>query len=341
MAAFLQAHGVDTHRPERNSVCFISSYHRCTRGTFPTIRKSHFPAFNGTLDNTSVSVDSELSDPPSVFRETLALNKRMWIQLKRRPAGLVSGLLQPLLWLIFFGALFRHAPPAMTSSSAETSAAASSSAYFGFLAAGQVAYTAFNSAMNAGLPLMFDREFGFLNRLLVAPLASGRASLLLSSLLYVIAVAAVQSILIMGVALLLGSGIPSLLGVGLVLLVCGLLVVGYTTLSLAMAFVLPGHVEFLAVVLVTTLPVLFTSTALAPLTFMPGWLKVLASLNPLTYASELIRYTFRGAPLSLSSVILESPILGDVSVLGGLVALAVADMLIIGLLRKTFRRALA
>ena len=54
-------------------------------------------------------------------------------------------------------------------------------------------FTAFSGALNAGLPLMFDREFGFLNRLLVAPLSS-RSSIVISSVIYITSISLLQSL---------------------------------------------------------------------------------------------------------------------------------------------------
>ena len=60
--------------------------------------------------------------------------------------------------------------------------------------------------------------------------------------------------------------------------------------SLPFAFILPGHIAFLAFILIINLPILFTSTALAPPYFMPYWQQILSKLNILTYAIEAIRY---------------------------------------------------
>jgi ABC-2 type transport system permease protein len=97
------------------------------------------------------------------LQETLALARRLFIQLQRRPSTLVAGIIQPLIWLLLFGALFKNVPQGLFGSSQN---------YGQFLTAGILVFTAFSGALNAGLPVMFDREFGFLNRLLVAPLAS-------------------------------------------------------------------------------------------------------------------------------------------------------------------------
>ena len=237
---------------------------------------------------------------PSAFaeisQETLALTKRLFVQLQRRPSTLVAGVLQPLIWLILFGALFANAPEGLLPGGVS---------YGRFLGAGVIVFTAFSGALNAGLPVMFDREFGFLNRLLVAPLRS-RSSIVLASVLYITALSLVQSLAIMGTAAALGYGWPGGAGLLLVLATLLLLVFAVTALSLGLAFALPGHIELIAVIFVANLPLLFASTALAPLSFMPTWLGWLAALNPLTFAIEPIRAAYAGS-LSLQAIVLEAP----------------------------------
>lgn len=62
----------------------------------------------------------------------------------------------------------------------------------------------------------------------------------------------------------------------------------------------------IAVIFVVNLPLLFASTALAPLSFMPNWLAWLASVNPLTFAIEPIRALYNGQG-QLSDVVLQAP----------------------------------
>ncbi len=257
---------------------------------------------------TSATPTSPLSsgDPaslpvePSAFaeisQETLALTRRLFVQLQRRPSTLVAGVLQPLIWLVLFGALFAKAPAGLLPGGLS---------YGRFLGAGVIVFTAFSGALNAGLPVMFDREFGFLNRLLVAPLRS-RSSIVLASVLYITVLSLVQSLAIMVCAWGLGYGWPGGAGLVLVLLTLLLLVFAVTALSLGLAFALPGHIELIAVIFVANLPLLFASTALAPISFMPAWLGWLAALNPLTFAIEPIRSAYAGQ-FSFTAVVLEAP----------------------------------
>tara|TARA_B100000073_G_C23692785_1_gene557121 strand:- start:437 stop:1261 length:825 start_codon:yes stop_codon:yes gene_type:complete len=236
-----------------------------------------------------------------LFQETSALTKRLFIQLKRRPSTLMAGILQPIIWLILFGSLFSKAPQDFLPGVAS---------YGNFLGAGLIVFTAFSGALNSSLPLMFDREFGFLNRLLVAPLVS-RLSIVLSSFIYIMILSLTQSIVIMAMSFLLGYGFPNLFGLGIVFLTLFLLVLFVTTISLSLAFVLPGHIELIALIFVINLPLLFASTALAPLSFMPNWLGWIASINPLTLAIEPIRLAY-SSEINLNLVALHAPY-GDIT----------------------------
>ncbi|MFM7560287.1 ABC transporter permease [Cylindrospermopsis raciborskii] len=263
-----------------------------------------------------------------ITQETLALTRRLFIQLQRRPSTLIAGIIQPVMWLVLFGALFQNAPQGLFGSTAN---------YGQFLAAGVIVFTAFAGALNAGLPVMFDREFGFLNRLLVAPLAS-RFSIVFASAIFIISQSLLQAAVIVGAAAMLGAGLPDINGLVAIALIVFLLALGVTAISLGLAFTLPGHIELIAVIFVTNLPLLFASTALAPLSFMPEWLKIVVALNPLSYAIEPIRHLYLNSDWGLNDVVMEA-FWGNVSFRGSLLVLLgfaiVALLSIQSQLRKT------
>jgi ABC-2 type transport system permease protein len=264
------------------------------------------------------------------LQETLALARRLFIQLQRRPSTLIAGIVQPLMWLILFGALFKNVPQGLFGVSQN---------YGQFLCAGIIVFTAFSGALNAGLPVMFDREFGFLNRLLVAPLAS-RFSIVLASAIFITTLSLIQTAAIMGTSVLLGAGLPTATGLGIVVLIVLLLVLGTTALSLGLTFALPGHIELIAVIFVTNLPLLFASTALVPLSFMPTWLQVVASLNPLSFAIEPIRYVYLHSDWSFASTVLQAP-WGTVSLGGALLLLLGFDAIALVAVQRLLQRKLA
>ncbi|MBW4638886.1 MAG: ABC transporter permease [Gloeocapsa sp. UFS-A4-WI-NPMV-4B04] len=275
-----------------------------------------------------------VDNPPSVLsqltQETLALTRRLFIQLQRRPSTLVAGIIQPVMWLFLFGALFQNAPQGLFGNS---------HTYGQFLSAGVIVFTAFGGALNAGLPVMFDREFGFLNRLLVAPLAS-RFSIVLASALFIVSQSLLQAAVIVVAAAFLGAGLPNIAGLGAIALIVFLLALGVTALSLGLAFTLPGHIELIAVIFVTNLPLLFASTALAPLSFMPQWLQVVASLNPLSYAIEPIRYLYLHQDWGLNSLVMQAP-WGDITFGGAMLILLGFNVVALLSIQPLLRRSLA
>ena len=71
-----------------------------------------------------------------LIQETVALTRRLFLQLLRRPSTLIAGILQPLIWLILFGALFANAPEGLLPGAS----------YGRFLGAGVIVFTAFSGA---------------------------------------------------------------------------------------------------------------------------------------------------------------------------------------------------
>ncbi|ELP56659.1 ABC transporter permease [Microcystis ichthyoblabe FBCC-A1114] len=295
-----------------------------------TITPSSLKASLAPNTTRAATVDDGGNVLGEFLQETLAMTKRLFIQLKRRPSTLIAGVIQPFMWLILFGALFYNAPQGLFGNDLS---------YAKFLAPGVIVFTAFSGALNAGLPVMFDREFGFLNRLLVAPLTT-RYSIVAASTIYIIALSFIQTASIVAASAFLGAGLPSLAGLGAIALIVFLIVLGMTALSLSLTFALPGHIELIAVIFVTNLPLLFASTALAPLNFMADWLKVIASLNPLTYAIEPIRYIYFNQHWSFDSIVLQTPWL-DLNFLTVLALLSAFDLLILLAIQPLLRRRFA
>lgn len=214
------------------------------------------------------------------IQEISCLTKRLFIQTKRRPSSLISGIVQPLLWLILFGNLFQNIPISLLNTENE---------YGPFLSYGIVIFTCFTGSLNAGLTLMFDREFGFLNRLLIAPLIS-KNSIIFATTFFMICITTIQALTIMVCSFSMFDYKLSCDKLCIIIFIILLITSSISNISISLAFILPGHIELLAFILIINLPTLFASTALAPLYFMPYWLQIISKLNPLTYAIESIRF---------------------------------------------------
>ena len=213
-------------------------------------------------------------------QEVQGLISRLFIQSTRRPSYIMSGLIQPLLWLLLFGALFRNIPLNLFHIKSQ---------YNQFLSCGILIFTCFTGSLNTGLPLMFDREFGFLNRLLVSPLRS-KSAIILATILFIVCITMLQNCVILAFSLKSLAHHLNLYKIIIITYISILITITISSISLALAFILPGHIEFLACILVINLPTLFTSTALAPIYLMPYWLQIISKLNILTYAIEALRF---------------------------------------------------
>jgi ABC-2 type transport system permease protein len=193
--------------------------------------------------------------------------------------SLAFSIVQPLVWLFLFGNLFKNAAmiPGIESGR-----------YLAFMVAGVVVMTVLNSGLFGGVEIIFDKETGFLERLLVAPIH--RSALIVSRFFFVIGITTVQCLLILGLAFLIG--VPMESGIGgfaLILFIGMMLGIGLIALSTSMAFVVKGHGPFFALIGFATLPLIFLSSALVPRSVMPPWMSFLALLNPMTYAIEGVR----------------------------------------------------
>jgi ABC-2 type transport system permease protein len=261
--------------------------------------------------------------------EVTALTRRLLIQGWRRPSILLTGILQPLLWLLLFGALFQNAPIELFSST---------DSYSSFLGAGIIVFTSFTGSLNAGLPLIFDREFGFLNRLLSSPIES-RYSIVTSSSFNITLVSMLQVIAVIQACSLTGNPVPSLQNLIIIISILLLLSNSITGISIMLAFILPGHIELLACLIVINLPLLFSSTALAPLVFMPSWLQIIACLNPLSYAIESIRYAYLNYQSHDNSIVMNT-VWGSVSLFKIFVILGVFNLISFTLVKQLISKRL-
>ena len=234
--------------------------------------------------------------PRTYIQEIHALTIRLIKQSIRRPSLLITGIIQPLLWLTLFSALFQNAPIQLFTDGQK---------YSDFVSCGMIVFTAFTAALNSGLSIMFDREFGFFNRILSSAICS-RSSIMIASSINIALSSSIQIIFIILMTCVIGQSLPEIQNYTVVISILFLLSNSVTSISLILAFILPGHIELLACILILNLPLLFSSTALAPLVFMPLWLQILASLNPLTYAIEIIRYTYLNKIIGPTSTILTT-----------------------------------
>ncbi|MGH7772002.1 MAG: ABC transporter permease [Candidatus Binatia bacterium] len=210
-------------------------------------------------------------------QETKAQLVRWMIHLLREPFNMAFNLVNPVILLIFMGGTFQGLARDSTGGD-----------YRGYLLPGILALTAFGNSMAGGIPLLFDKENGFLVRLMSVPIS--RASILVARFLAVNINTSLQCLIILVLGLLFGIRIATGIGGVLTLLLISLLLgFGVTVISLILAFVLENHGDFFAILGISALPVTFLSSAFVPLDSLPGWMRFFAWVNPMTYAIDGMR----------------------------------------------------
>ncbi|HLG18620.1 MAG TPA: ABC transporter permease [Bdellovibrionota bacterium] len=213
---------------------------------------------------------------------------RIWKKTLRRPVTLTFSLLQPLIWMLFFGFLMYRYPLAALPSGID---------YVTFLAPGICAMTVLFGASQAGIGVIRDMQTGFLQRMLATPapywaLHVGKIS---ADGVRLLAQAAIVLVLAVAIGASLSfSPLPLLLS----FLSLFFFAIGFGSLSCIIALRSRRQETLATFVHVINMPLFFTSTALVPHKQMPSWLATIAAWNPLTLVVESLRgaLLFQAAP---------------------------------------------
>jgi ABC-2 type transport system permease protein len=201
----------------------------------------------------------------------------------RGRVNVLSTLIMPAAWLIFVGLAL---PTKFTDH------------YLDFIAPGILVLTMLSAGMQGGSSLIFDKILGFLNKFLALP--SPREAILFGKILFTTVRGLLQATVIMLLAIVLGATIfsPAMIAFAyLVLFLFGVLLSAFST---AIALYVQDHDSFAAVNSVISMPLFFTSSALMPYDVMPGWLRTVAQVNPVSFAIDLIR-SFAAPPVLWTS----------------------------------------
>ena len=203
------------------------------------------------------------------------LCERDLVRFLRERTQLYGSLARTVLWLFILGAGLRGSVtvPGRVS-------------YLQYVFPGMIAMAIIFASLQSAISIIFDREFGFLKEIMVAPVP--RSSIAIGKALAGSLIAAVQGAVIFffapfaGVHLTVFSVIESLGAMTLI----GL---GLTGVGIMIAARMTSFEGFGTINNFVVLPLYFTSGAQFPLTKAPHWLRVLARFNPLTYGVDLLR----------------------------------------------------
>ena len=208
-----------------------------------------------------------------------------WLRaLWRQPVWILVTLVQPVIWLLLFGALFKKVVeiPGFGSNS-----------YIEFLTPGVVVMTAFFSASWSGMGMIEDYERGILDRFLSSPVK--RVALIAGPLMQSGVVIVIQSVIIVLLALTLGASFTNGVGGVLALIVIStILGAGFGALSNGLALLFRQRESLIATMVFLQLPLTFLSGAFMQESLQPKWMQTVADFNPVNWAIEAGRSVAMG-----------------------------------------------
>lgn len=207
---------------------------------------------------------------------------REMIRFSRSKSRIIGALVTPLFFLIILGTGFSSAFQVKGGGTFDKS----------YLAPGLIGMSVLFASLMGGVSIIWDREFGFLKEILIAPVS--RFFVSLGKAIGGVTTAMIQGILIMIIARLIGVQYVSFWGVLAGICVMFISGIGFIGLGIAIASKIESHEGFQMVMSFLTMPLVLLSGAFFPITNLPGWLKILVYANPLTYGVEALRYFLLG-----------------------------------------------
>jgi ABC-2 type transport system permease protein len=200
------------------------------------------------------------------------------LRLRHDYTEVITRGVQPVLWLLLFGQVFSRARAIPTGGVP----------YLDFMAPGILAQSVLFVAIFYGIGIIWERDLGLTNKFLVSP--TPRAALVLGKAVSAGVRALPQVVVIFVLATLLGVRMRwsplSLLGLIAAAFTGAAL---FSTFSLIIACLVKTRERFMGIGQVMTMPLFFASNAIYPISMMPGWLRWISRVNPLTYEVDALR----------------------------------------------------
>ena len=218
--------------------------------------------------------------PPRSFRSELRAMKIVWqrdlIRFRSDRIRIITSLVQPLLFLFVLGSGLQQLSSASTHGvNLKT-----------FIYPGVLALAVMFTAMFSAASIVWDREFGFMREMLVAPVS--RASIVIGKCFGGATVASFQGVILLALAGAVGVPYKPAVILGLFGLML-LLAFTITAFGVMVAARIKQMQAFMGVMQMIVMPMFFLAGALYPVTNLPAWLAVLNRLDPLTYAVDPMR----------------------------------------------------
>lgn len=223
----------------------------------------------------------------TIGTHTAILTARQLRAFARVPAFLVMNLIQPIIWLLLFGQLFK--------SVVNIPGFSGGSDYLVFLTPGIVMMMALFGSAWAGTSYIQDMDRGVMDRFLTSP--TSRAGLIVSSMLYQAVLTVVQTLVVLGVAWLAGARFArGAVGILVLLLAAVLLTFVFAAFSNAIALLARQQTALIGISQLISFPLMFLSSAIMDTKLSPEWVGNVAKFNPFEWSVVAGRQALQDAP---------------------------------------------
>ncbi|WP_458247485.1 ABC transporter permease [Streptomyces sp. MAI_2237] len=223
-------------------------------------------------------------------------------KLRHDRTELYTRAVQPALWLLIFGQTFTRIKAIPTGGIP----------YVDYLAPGIIAQSAMFIAIFYGIQIIWERDAGILNKLLVTP--TPRSALITGKAFAAGVKSLIQAVVVIVIAALLGVALTwnplKLLGVAAIVVLASAF---FSCLSMTIAGVVLSRDRLMGIGQAITMPLFFGSNALYPVSVMPAWLQAISTFNPLSYQVDALRGLLLGTHAHVAldlAVLLVSAALG-------------------------------
>jgi ABC-2 type transport system permease protein len=216
-----------------------------------------------------------------------------WVELckiRHDRSELYTRAIQPALWLLIYGEVFTkiHAIPTPKGIP-----------YLAYLAPGIIGQSALFVAIFYGIQIIWERDAGVLTKLMVTP--TPRAALITGKAFAAGLRSVIQAAVVVVLSAILGV---ALTGNPLKLIATACVVVlgsaFFACLSMTIAGLALRRDRLMGIGQAITMPLFFSSSALYPVSVMPGWLQVVTKVNPLSYEVDALRGLLLGIPTNMT-----------------------------------------
>ena len=238
--------------------------------------------------------------------EFRAIYWRDMLKFFRFKSMLISSLIQPVMWLAFFGLAMSESFDKLTSVIPPI-AGVQNVDYLSYMGAGIIAMDVLFSSLFGGTSLMFDKKYSLLRETLASPVP--RYHIILGVGLSGVTKAFIQTSMIIGFGKLIGMDFfmgytltETLIAIIGIFLLVGIFTLGFLFLSGSIAITLENPEGMQSILTLLSMPLFFVSNALYPVDAFPAVLRFLSMFNPLTLLADGIRYFALGNNFSVMGI---------------------------------------